>query len=151
MLSVSSNTRRALSACAFALILLAGFQRDLFVIVFSDRRPLQRAIESVVDQSAPGYPDFLREVWRRTRPGETILLLFRPAQGQPPRWYAYYRARYFLPDRVVRTVDTVPSDPDTNPLDRVRYIAAWGTEIDESRFETIWRGSGGQLAERRRP
>ena len=42
MLSVSSNLRRALSGCAFALILLAGVQRDLFVIVFSDRRPLQQ-------------------------------------------------------------------------------------------------------------
>src|SRR2546430_636840 len=97
MLSMSSNTRRALSACAFALILLAGLRRDLFVIVFSDRRPLQREIASSVDQSAPGYPDFLREVWRRTRPGETILLLFRPAQGQPTRWIPYYRPRTFPP------------------------------------------------------
>jgi hypothetical protein len=149
MLSVSSNTRRALSAGAFALILLTGLQRDLFVIVFSDRRPLRRAIESAVDQSAPGYPDFLKEVWRRTRAGETILLLFRPAQGQPPRWYPYYRARYFLPDRIVRTIDTVRADPHRNLLDRVRYVAAWGTEFQENGFETIWRGSGGQLAERR--
>jgi hypothetical protein len=150
MLSVSSNTRRALSAGAFALILLAGLQRDLFVILFSDRRPLQRAMESAVDQSAPGYPDFLKEVWRRTRPGETILLLFRPAQGQPPRWYPYYRARYFLPDRTVHTVDAIRADPHADPFDRVRYIAAWGIDFQESRFETIWRGSGGQLAERRR-
>jgi hypothetical protein len=149
MFSVSSNTRRALSACAFALILLAGLQRDLFVIVFSDRRPLRREIESSVDQSAPGYPDFLKEVWRRTRPGDTILLLFRPAEGRPPRWYPYYRARYFLPDRIVRTIDERRTDLRTDPLDRVRYIAAWGTDIQESRFETIWRGSGGQLAGRR--
>jgi len=138
-----------LSACAFALVLLAGFQRDLFVIVFSDRRPLQREIESSVDRSAPGYPDFLKEVWRRTRPGETILLLFRPTEGRPPVWYAYYRARYFLPDRVVRTIDARRTDPHA-ALDGVRYIATWGTDFVESGFEAIWRGSGGQLAERRR-
>ena len=149
MLSVSSNIRRALSGCAFALILLAGFQRDLFVIVFSDRRPLQREIESSVDQSAPGYPDFLKEVWRRTRPGGTILLLFRPTQGRPPVWYAYYRARYFLPDRIVRTIDARHTDPHA-ALEGVRYIATWGTEFQENGFETIWRGSGGELAERRR-
>jgi hypothetical protein len=120
------------------------------VIVFSDRRPLQREIEGSADRSAPGYPDFLKEVWRRTRPGETILLLFRPAVGRPPSWYPYYRARYFLPDRIVRTIDAVRADQRTDPLDRVRYIAAWGTEFQESRFETIWNGSGGQLAERRR-
>jgi hypothetical protein len=145
MLSVSSNIRRALSGCAFVLILLAGFQRDLFVIVFSDRGPLQQEIEGSADRSAPGYPDFLKEVWRRTRPGDTILILFRPAQGRPPVWYPYYRARYFLPDRVVRTIETSQADP----LGEVRYIAAWGTDFQESRFETIWRGSGGQLAKRR--
>ena len=76
MLSVSSNLRRALSGCAFALILLAGFQRDLFVIVFSDRRPLQQEIESSVDQSAPGYPDFLKEVWRRTRNWKRLYIVY---------------------------------------------------------------------------
>jgi hypothetical protein len=138
-----------LFACAFALVLFAGLQRDLFVIVFSDRRPLQQEIEGSPDRSAPGYPDFLKEVWRRTRPGETILLLFRPAQGRPPLWYPYYRARYFLPDRNVRTIDSRRTDPHA-ALDGVRYIATWGTDFAERGFETIWRGSGGQLAERRR-
>jgi hypothetical protein len=145
---VSSTARRVLGVCAFALILFGGLRRDLFVVVFADRRALQRELSGAADLRAPGYPDFLQEVWRRTERGQAILVLFRPASGRSPESYAYYRARYFLPDRVVDAIDLSRTDSRVGLPGDSRYVAAWGIDLPQERYETIWRGSGGELARR---
>jgi hypothetical protein len=143
------SARDIFAALAFALILLGGLRPELFVLVFADREPLRRELATAADRASPGYPAFLQEISKQTRPSEPIALLFRPTRGDAPAWYAYFRARYFLIDRVVLPV--VDIDGVTHPeyLGRARYVAAWGVRFENAQFETLWRGSGGELLRRR--
>jgi hypothetical protein len=144
-----ASARRILSALLFALILFGGLRRNLFVLPFSDRRPLQRELASAADRAAPQYPAFLEEVWRRTNPQASIALVFRPSSAYAPSWYAYFRARYFLLDRVVLPVIGIDGVPHPEHLDQALYVTGWGVDLADDRFQTIWRGNGGQLARRR--
>jgi len=143
------TARDIFAALAFALILLGGLRPELLVLVFADREPLRRELAMAADRASPEYPAFLGEISKQTQPNERVALLFRPAQGDAPPWYAYFRARYFLIDRIVLPV--VDIDGVTHPeyLDRARYVASWGVRFEDARFETLWRGSGGELLRRR--
>jgi hypothetical protein len=148
MLDMPNRVRDALSVALVGLIFVAGLTRELFVLPFIDRTPLQRELEVAADRPAPQYPAFLEEVQRRTEPREPIALLFRAAQADAPWWYAYFRARYFLLDRVVLPVAGMDGLTHPEYLDQARLVAAWGVAFEDPRFRTVWQGSGGKLARR---
>jgi hypothetical protein len=143
-----NRVRDALSVALLGLILVGGLTRELFVLPFTDRKTLQRELEVAADRSAPQYPAFLEEVQRRTKPEEPIALLFRAAEGDAPWWYAYFRARYFLLDRLVLPVAGMDGLTHPEYLGQARSVAAWGIRFEDPRFRTVWQGSGGELARR---
>jgi hypothetical protein len=145
-----ANARDVVSAVLFAGVLWGGLRTDLFLLPFADRRLLQNELASAADRVAPEYPAFLDEVAKRTQARATIALLFRSVDERAPWWYGYFRARYFLPDRDVLSVSGMDGALHPEYLDQARYVAAWGVPFEDSRFQTVWTGQGGQLAERRR-
>lgn len=124
----------------FGGILIGGFKPLYLRALFGDAR----GEVNDPDRHAPGYPAFLEEVARRTRPGQSIAIVAPTRLWHYGYSYAYYRATYFLVGR--RAVPIVDPDDSFHPerLKETDLIAAWNTP-DFHGHEVLWRGHGGVL------
>jgi hypothetical protein len=127
-----------LAAFVFAAIVIAGIDAG-FVRLFLDKHQAD---------PTPPYELFLREVARRTTPGQKIAILV-PDRGWARDYaYRYYRASYVLAGR--RVIPLLSPD-DAVHLDRLRHadlIAAW--DVEATGHELLWRAHGGALYRRTR-
>jgi hypothetical protein len=136
--AVGETLRAVLAAGVFAILVLGA----------ADQRPVER-IGWNPDLVAPGYPDFIEEVARRTAAGETIAIVVPMRSWSRGQEYAYYRATYLLPGR--RVLPLVDPDDTTRPerLREARYVAVWKADVPAGPFERVWAGHGGTLLRRR--
>ena len=127
-----------LAAFVFAAIVIAGIDLGFARLLLDGSQP----------DPTPQYELFLREVARRTAPGQAIAILV-PDRGWARDYaYRYYRASYVLAGR--RVVPLLSPD-DRVHLDRIRHadlIAAWDVEAPD--HELLWRAHGGALYRRTR-
>jgi len=126
-----------LAAFVFAAIVIAGIDLGLAGLLLDESQP---------DPTA--YELFLREVARRTAPGQTIAILVPDR-----RWLRYYSERYYRASYVLAGRRVIPllSRDDAMHPDRLRHadlIAAWGVEVPD--HELLWRAHGGALYRRER-
>jgi len=141
--------RRALTILCLAAIVAMSIAVHLLEIVFTDRRPLARALDGFYDRQWPQYPHFLSDLREHTQPGDTIAVIV-PAMGWDDGYsYAYYRASYFLTGREVLPLVT----PDNRRLPRnflaAKYIAVFGVRL-RMPADVIWQGDQGALLRLRR-
>ena len=127
-----------LAAFVFAAIVIAGIDLQ-FLHLLRDTSP---------PPPPRPYDLFLREVARRTRPGQKIAILGRFRRWDLDYSYRYYRATYILAGRPV--IPLMSPDDKMHP-ERLRHadlIAAWEMEVPG--HQLLWRAHGGALYRRTR-
>lgn len=139
------NLRRVTGGLLFAAIVAGGVDLRNLASLVGDSRRRAAFLASSTDRRAPDYPRFLQEVARRTRPGESIAIVF------PPRGYdyAFYRASYFLAGR--RVIPLFDRDGRFH-AERGReadYFAFWSV-APPPRTVVVWQGHRGSLVRGRR-
>jgi hypothetical protein len=138
------SPRRALIVVA---LVATCIEPRLLRMPFIDRDANARALALFPDRQWPRYPRFLEGVRERTRPGDTVALLF-PAM----EWYggysqAYYRASYFLTGREVLPLVDTQNAPTPENFAAARYVAAFGVTL-QAPADVVWQGEGGTLYRR---
>ena len=138
--------RRALAVVALAALIASRIELPWLAWPFMEGGA--KLSESALDPDRrwPQYPRFLEGVREHTAPGDRIAiapLVGAPAESYP---FTYYRASYFLPDRVVIPVfDPRSGKPIPGNLQTVKFIAVFG---ESGEVSVAWRGSGGTLYRR---
>lgn len=124
-----------------------GTQFFFLALPFRNLSGLAERLQRLPDLDADGYPAFLQEVRKRTRPGDSIAIFFPVRDWNEGYAYAYYRASYFLTGR--RVVPLVAPDNRLllQSLRDATYVAAWGKRLPDAHHAhaPVWEGSGGVL------
>jgi hypothetical protein len=143
-----TRTRSVLALLCFLAVVASRTEPRVLSLPFIDREPIERAFASFADNAAPDYPRFLAEVRQRTRPGDTVAIVFPNAHWDDGYSYAYYRASYFLTGREVLPI-VAPHDL-TLPqnFERAQFVASWRTTVPRAGRHVIWAGHGGVLLSR---
>jgi hypothetical protein len=142
------RVRKLLGGFLFAAIVMGGIDPRLVPVLFSDRTALAEALTRAPDLQAPAYPQFLTEVARRTRKGESIAILVPMRHWKGGYSYAYFRASYFLAGRTV--VPLVDADDALHPerLNDAELVAVWQMAVPSGPYSPVWSGNGGVLLRR---
>lgn len=123
-----------------------GTQFFFLTLPFRNTTGLAQRLQGLPDLDAPSYPAFLQEVRKRTRPGDSIAILFPVRDWNEGYAYAYYRASYFLAGRRVIPLVAPDNRLQLESLSEADYIAAWGTL--PRHLTPVWHGRGGALFRR---
>ncbi len=145
---MSRSPRQLLAAlCLIALVVLRAEPR-LMRLPFGGRAKLTRGFAGYADRTWPQYPRFLEGVLAHTTPGDRVAIVVPAMRWDGGYSYAYYRASYFLPGRIVL--------PLVDPQDRMHpenfqaatCVAAWRSNFPQTRSRVAWSGEGGVLLRR---
>ena len=138
--------RRALAVVALAALIASRIELPWLAWPFMEGGA--KLSESALDPDRrwPQYPRFLEGVREHTAPGDRIAIAPLPGAAAESYAFAYYRASYFLPGRVViPVIDPRSLRPIPANLQSVRYIAVFG---ESGELSVAWRGDGGTLYHR---
>lgn len=140
--------RRTLALVAVLAIFALRIDRQLLILPFLDRAPIQAAFASRADRLWPQFPVFIEGVRARTQNGDAIALVTPTLDWDEGYSYAYYRASYLLAGREV--LPLAMSDRSLHPENfrRAKYVAVWGTPFPTGRSTIVWQGDGGVLLRR---
>ena len=134
-----------MAVLVFVTIFFSGLEPLYLRVLFRD--PDARVPNA--DRRTAAYPPFLEEVARRTKPGDSIVLLAPIRTWRTGYGYAYYRASYVLAGRNV-----IPILDDDDGVHRERladadYVALWRMGPMPG-YEVVWRSDEGTLLRRPR-
>ncbi|HYM61497.1 MAG TPA: hypothetical protein VEZ11_11470, partial [Thermoanaerobaculia bacterium] len=106
----SIRWRGLIAAICLAAILAFRVDPTLLALPFIDRTELHTYFSRVADGVwYPEYPRFLQDVYAHTQRGDSIAIVVPPMQWDKGYSYAYYRASYLLPGRIVLPL-VLPND-----------------------------------------
>lgn len=142
--------KRLLGGLLFAAIVAGAVDLRLMRLMFADRHALARALTQAPDRRAPEYPQFLEQVARKTKRGDSIAILVPMRYWAAGYAYAFFRATYFLAGR--RVIPLVDVDDTLHPerLSQADFVASWKMPPPAGPFSVVWRGDGGILLRRAR-
>ena len=137
--------RQILAAiCLLALVLLRVEPR-LIRIPFGGREQLARGFAGYADRLWPQFPRFLQGVSAHTAPGDRIAIVVPSMQWDRGYSYAYYRASYLLPGRIVLPLVDAQDHLHPENFQAATYVAAWRSSMPQGRNRVAWSGEGGVL------
>jgi len=139
--------RRAAAATLFVAIVAAGVEPILLSLPIRDRQPLIAQYATMLDQSSPGYVDFLESVRAHTKNGDTIALVVPQRRWEFGYSYAYYRASYVLAGRTVLPLVWHRNELLAANFAAAQYVAAW--RVNAPPGAVVFREKNGSLVKRR--
>ena len=115
---------------------------------FEGRAQLARGFAGYADRLWPQYPRFLEGVRAHTAPGDRVAIVVPAMQWDRGYSYAYYRASYFLPGRIVLPLVDPEDHPHPENFHEATFVAAWRSNFPQGRSTMAWSGEGGVLLRR---
>lgn len=112
---------------------------------FEGRAMLARGFAGYADRLWPQYPRFLDGVRAHTSPGDRVAIVVPAMQWDRGYSYAYYRASYFLPGRIVLPLVDPQDHLHPENFHAATCVAAWRSNFPQGRSTLAWSGEGGVL------
>ena len=146
---MSSMSPRQILA-AVCLIALVAFRVEprLIRLPFGGREQLVNGFAGYADRLWPQYPRFLEGVRAHTAPGDRVALVVPAMQWDGGYSYAYYRASYFLPGRIVLPLVDPQDHMHPENFRVATHVAVWHSNFPQTRSRVAWSGEGGVLLRR---
>ena len=141
--------RRIAASILFAALFAATLDLRNVVSFLRDVPGRRAFLESFTDRRAPEYPRFLEEVARRTKPGQSIAIVFPTGPQHGGYGYAYQRASYFLAGRRVIPLVDREGRFHAERIAEADYFAFWNVR-PSPRAMVVWQGHRGALVRGRR-
>ncbi len=142
--------RRFAAAAVVAFAVVGSFEPFFLDLLFSraSRARNESLMTRIPDRAATGYPDFLREVSRRTGRGAKVAVVFPGKRWHGGYSYGYFRAAYFLAGREVLPLVNRNDQFLTANFAQADYIASWQNSARVGGFDVVWSGHDGVLLRR---
>lgn len=143
------SLRRSLSALAFALILIGGFETYYLRIYVQDRTALREALTVMPWRRLPGFRPFLISIREATREGDTVGLWIPPMRWLEGYEYGFVRAGYLLGGRDVLPLLTPDNRIISANIAAADWIACYRCAAAPSSFDVVRAGPDGMLLRKR--
>lgn len=132
-----------------AALAYIGLQPVYAQFLIVDRRPWAEMLSKFPDRRTPAYADLVRKAAETIPEGASVAVLYSTLDWHRGYSYAYFRAQYFLPGRVVIPLGW-PTGSRPERIEEATWAIVYGTGAPDGHWTVMLQMPDGQLLQRAR-